>query len=481
LRSAAVPLVLAVNSLLALVGRQLPDVNSRQISVTESDCTHNGRFHEKQWHYLMAPFRWNVVVCSRRAGKSKSAVLKGFRVLTSKPEARVAYVTLIRRNCRKYFYKPLVNLLRAKGILCSTNSQDLTIELDNGSFAQAFGCSTMAEVETVRGDAWDLVIVDEAQSFRDELIRALIDEAIMPSLTDRKGGLDFLGTPPPAGQVGFFWEIFSSGNFEKHSWTLFDNPWIDTSELVEDVKVRGLTPEHAIYKREYLGLFVVDPDSLVFEYQPGRNDLTDDFDPDPEDSAWMFSMGIDLGYSDRDAISVLGWRKDDEKHRIGEAWTWQQNHLHLDQLSEVFLAAVRKWRPVAVVGDNGGHGATKCLKSLEARWGNLEIQSKPSSVADSVALVNDDLRAGKMLWEVNGILAGDAKLTTWVPGKKGIEISSSFHSDALAGMRYAHSCAYHFAGKAKKTAKTQDEIDCENLKKRKKLREAMLHGRAQYR
>jgi hypothetical protein len=488
---AILSLILAVvtmsNSLLALVERQLSDASASRAEIAEEDCTHNGRLHAKQWDYVTGPNRFNVVVCSRRAGKTSGTVRKAARMLMGKPGARVCYITLIRRNCRKLFYSPLVDLLHSKGIPCRTNTSDLMIESDNGSFLQCYGCQDSDDIETVLGDKWDLVFIDEAQSFRPGLLEDLVERVIWPSLSDRRGGLDFLGTPPPGGKVGYFWRMFDEGKFERHHWTVFDNPWIPSDEIQQDMEMRGLSPEHPTYRRDYLGEFAVDPDALVYEYKEvwndigGPNDVPGGAKIDPTDPAWFFSMGIDLGFSDRDAICVLGWRKNDEKHRLYEAWTWQKNHLHLDELSPIFLGAVRKWRPSRIVGDNGGHGAVKVLKSLEARWGHLPIEFKPSSVHDSVALVNDDLRAGRLLWQPKGILAEDAKLTTWDPKKVGEKIGGGFHSDALPAHRYAHSCACHFIGKVEKPVRTQDEIDYENLKKRKKLREAMLHGRAQYR
>jgi hypothetical protein len=455
---------------------------ARRSFVSEADCTLGDRFHAKQWRYVASTSRFNVGVCSRRAGKSRGAVRRAARVLMSKAGARVCYITLIRRNCRKYFHAPLIELLRAKGVSVSPNEQDLTMVLDNGSFAQCFGCSDSSEVETVLGDQWDLAIIDEAQSFRNEVIEELVERALMPSLLDRRGALDLLGTPPPAGPTGYFYKVFSEGKFERHRWTLFENPWIPAEDLTELIDSRGITPKHAIYRREYLGEFVVDPDALVFEYLAGRNDIEDGFRPDPDDPAtwkeWRCSMGVDLGFSDRDAINVMAWKPEDEKHRLVEAWTWQKNHLDIDELAEVFVAAVERWRPVRIVGDTGGHGAVKCIRSLESRLGHaVLIEAKPASVADSIALMNDDLRTGRMKWDPNGILVADAKLETWEPGRKKVKVSSAFHSDALPAARYAHSCAYHWTGKAPKKAETQDEIDRRNILRRKQMQNEYLTGR----
>lgn len=428
-------------------------------AITELDCTRDGKLHVGQWDYVSGDSRFNIGVCSRRAGKSEGAVRKAARKALGKSGARVAYVTLIRRNCKKYFFWPMLELLRNHNAGFDADQSDLIIKLHNGSFIQAFSVSELGDIETVLGDKWDQVIIDEAQSFRDDVIKELVIRGLFPQLLDRKGALDLLGTPPPAGEVGYFWETWAGGKFQRYRWTLFENPWIESSEVQELVDAVGLTPEHAIYKREYLGEFCVDPNSLVFEYMAGRNDVESlpfsiEKIQENERGTWRFSMGLDLGFQDRDAISVVGWRTDDPEHTLYECYSFQRNHQDVDKLAEEFTKAYRLWRPIKVIGDNGGHGATKVLKTLEARLGGIEIDSKPASVVDSIGLMNDELRTGRLKVDPKGIVANDFKLTTWKNGKRGVEMSDSYHSDILAALRYAIHGAQHFRGKAPKPPET---------------------------
>ncbi len=449
-------------------------------AITDEDCTRDGKLHVGQWEYVNGIFRFNIGVCSRRAGKSEGAVRKATKKALGKPGARVAYVTLIRRNCKKYFFWPVLELLRKKGAGFEADQSDLIVKLHNGSFIQAFSVSELGDIETVLGDKWDLVIIDEAQSFRDDVIEELVVRGLFPQLLDRRGTLDLLGTPPPAGEVGYFWNTWSSGKFQRYRWTLFENPWIESSEVKELVDAVGLTPDHAIYKREYLGEFCVDPNSLVFEYQTGRNDIdTLPFSMEKvqelDREVWRFAMGLDLGFQDRDAISVVGWRKDDPSHTVYECYSFQRNHLDVDKLSEEFIAAYKLWRPIKVIGDNGGHGATKVLKTLEARLGGIVIDSKPTSVHDSIGLLNDELRTGRLKVQPKGIIANDFKLTTWKAGKRGQEISDAYHSDILAALRYAMHGAQHFRAKGPKPPETLDQIRYRVMMDRQR-RESDLYG-----
>ena len=421
------------------------------VAVTETDS------FARQWEYVVAASRFNAVVCSRRAGKTEGAVRRAARLIAIKPGARVLYITLIRRNSRKLFFEPLRSYLIAKGVAFEANETDLTLHLFNGSYIECSSCSDLDDIDKHRGDKWDLVLLDEAQAVRDEVVRPLVDEAILPSLGDRRGSLDVLGTPAPAGPVGYLYEVFTEGRFQRFHWTTFENPHYPKGEIEELCKARGLTPEHPIYKREFLGEFVVDLESLVYEYQTGRNDLPATGCPDPDNDNWRYSIGLDLGFQDRDAIAVAGWRRDDPEHRLYEAWSFQKNHQDVDQLAAVFVDAYHKWRPQIVIGDTGGHGAVKVLKSLESRLGGITIQAKPASLLDSIGAVNDDFRTGRILLDPRGPIANDAKLTTWAPGKIKQEVSDAYHSDVLDAWRYAHWGARHFRGKASAPAKSLDE------------------------
>lgn len=149
-----------------------------------------------QWEYVTSSALFNAVCCSRRAGKTVGAVLRTARLLATKPGSRVHYVTLIRRNCRKYFWWPLQAELARLGWKFEANETDLILQVENGSWVQAIGVDDIGGVKAVKGDRTDLFMLDEAQENLDDVMRALIDVAATPMLTDTGGMLDLLGTVP---------------------------------------------------------------------------------------------------------------------------------------------------------------------------------------------------------------------------------------------------------------------------------------------
>jgi hypothetical protein len=229
---------------------------------------------------------------------------------------------------------------------------------------------------------------------------------------------------------------------------------------------RGIKTTDPIYRREVLGEICVDPNAMVFCYESPRNDVTADGMIDPRNPHFRCTMGVDLGFSDNDAIVVLGWLANDKQKRLYECHAWQGNELDYLKLADKFKAAVEKWRPVEICVDTGGHGARKIMESLRALFSVYKFRTKPASVADSIAMMNDDFRTGRFLVKPDGLIAHDASLVVWKPDQHGVEISETFHSDIMAAARYAHSCAYHYLAEP-----TQEEAQAEESDEDRRVRE----------
>jgi len=428
----------------------------------------------KQWSYIDFAGRFATVKCSRRAGKTYGHVLRTIKGCQTTPGYRVLYINLTATNADQQYFKRLCAELKRRNIDYRADNSMLMTYWRNGSFVRAMGCDNIGEVKTKLGDYWDEVIVDEMQSYADEVLHELIDRAAIPTLTDRRGRLICSGTPAVT-KAGRWYKMYTRDNFAHFFWTLFDNtsPGFcnELDPILEAYAVRGIKQTDAIFRREMLGEDCTDPDAVVFKYESPRNDLLfppsssrwecDGFFetsvPEPDHPAWRHVMGVDLGFSDHDAIVVLGWRDDDPEHRLYERWTWQKNHLDYLALAAVFEKACERWQPQEICADTGGHGARKIVESLRSVFNVYKFAFKPASVLDSISLVNDEFRTGRLLVDPDGLVAHDALLVVWKPDKHEVEISDTFHSDVMAALRYAHSVAHHYESAAVPPEENDDE------------------------
>ncbi len=411
----------------------------------------------QQWDYETSEVKFRLVLCGRRAGKTASILRRVIRKSVTCAGRKTLYVTLIRRNCRKLFWRPLLARLTAMGVSFEANEVDMTCRLANGALIEATSCDDVRSAGKIRGDFYDEVFVDEAQEPGDDVIEPLVEEVLFPMLIDRGGQLT-LSFTPPASMVGYVMDRLSDLRWSRFGWSMFDNKYIPRAQIEEMIAAKGLTPEHPVYQREILGMPVVDPESLAYEYDPARND----YDPATfkfEGPQWRHAMGLDLGFQDRDAIVVGAWDRDDATQKCRVRFTWQENHQDVDQLAAKVREVVKEYRPSVIVGDHGGHGAVKVLETLKNRMG-IMIQLKPADVMVSVGLVNDDLRTGRLLLPVGSELGRDLGLVQRTVNQRTrrIEINKKgYHSDLSEAMRYMHHGARHFTSKAPPPPETLEE------------------------
>lgn len=350
------------------------------------------------WAYETSAASRNAVCCSRRAGKTVAGARRAVRVLTTQPGAWVHVVSLIRRNARKHFWRPIKTLLDSLDWRYKANETEMLLELSNGSWLQCVGCDDSAGTKAVQGDRSSLFVIDECHLPNDDVLTLLVTVA-EPMLVDTGGMLDLLGLPPEV-EPSFFSDALDNPRWAPHHWDMFSHDLprpaaAKRAEVEEIIAQRGLTWEHPLVKRQYLGQRARDPSLQAYEYLAGRND----YDPATVDftrPGWVHSAGLDLGYQDRDALVVLAWRLDDERRRLYVRFAWQRNHLSTDSLAHVVAAARATYHPIAWTYDTGGHGAVKIGETLRERFG-IDLQPKPAAVDVSLGLVNDDLRTGRLL------------------------------------------------------------------------------------
>jgi hypothetical protein len=411
----------------------------------------------QQWAYETSEARYNVVMCGRQSGKTSGARRRARRMLGSRPGSRVIYATLIRRNCRKLFWQPIKEELQASGWSYKHNDTEMMMSLPNGSWMQALSCSGLDDLKTIRGDQADLFILDECQEPNDDVIDALTLKIVPPMLMKRKGMLDLLGTVPEVDPCTFT-ECIDSPLWRAFGWTPWDNPFVPNEEIQRTCDETGIGPGHIVYEREIMGKRLRDPSKLAYEYDPARND----YKPGSVDflqGQWRHSLGLDLGFQDRDAIVVLGWNRNDEQRKLYTRYTWQENHQDVDDLAKVVAEVVGQFHPQYIVGDHGGHGAVKVLETLRNRLG-IQIERKPVDVMVSVGLVNDDLRTGRLMLEAGSELGSDLNRVQRTVDRNTNRIvinKKGYHSDLSEALRYAHYAARHWASKAPKPEPTRDE------------------------
>ncbi len=205
------------------------------------------RPHPKQAEILASPARFRVLACGRRFGKTVYGLHRLVRpALDGRPVAWFA-------PSYKYLGEVWRDFGRAlKPVIARTNRTEGRIELITGGSIEFW---SLEDEDAGRSRKYAHVVVDEAAKCRN--LEAAWNGAIRPTLTDYRGGADFLSTPKGR---DFFWRAWTWGQdpleTEWASWQLptVCNPFIDPAEVEA---ARRQMPER-LFRQEFLAEFLDD-------------------------------------------------------------------------------------------------------------------------------------------------------------------------------------------------------------------------------
>ena len=221
------------------------------------------------------------------------------------------YITLARSSAKRIIWPELHKINRDFKLGGIPNESDLSFKFPNSSIIYCSGASDAPEIEKFRGlSNVALAYIDESQAFRSH-IRELVEEILIKRLYDTNGRLRLIGTPGPL-PAGYFYEASQSPQWSHHAWTLHANPWIEkksgtlqVAQLIQqDCDRKGVGLDDPSIQRECFGRWVLDSNSLLLNYDPIHNH----YETLPPGN-YVYILGMDFGFEDADAFSVLGWRE----------------------------------------------------------------------------------------------------------------------------------------------------------------------------
>lgn len=192
--------------------------------------------------------RFRVVNCGRRFGKTTLAIEEIKGKVLYKPR-RVCYVAPTYQQSRDIAWEQLKSEL--KPIITSVNESRLEIKVRTINGGESIILLRGWEsIETLRGQKFDFVILDEISSMRN--FWSQWNEVIRPTLTDNKGEGLFISTPK-----GFnhFYDLYNfqekDEDFKSFHFTSYDNPHIPSEEI--DKASRELPDDQ--FAQEYMADF----------------------------------------------------------------------------------------------------------------------------------------------------------------------------------------------------------------------------------
>lgn len=372
--------------------------------------------------------QYQAWVCGRRSGKTTGLLRRVLitsmlaRKKTSSDDVLIAYVAPTKNQAKRLIWDKLQSYTRGNSIEADYNNTELVCRIGDAQI-WVMGADNDRDVDRLRGFAYRLVVIDEAQSVTADLDN-LVNDVISPALADYRGRLILAGTPGPS-CMGYLHDVSTStdNTWSRHHWTVLDNPlfpawrnredWRGIAEkyLDEIRRARGWSADDPTYLREWMGRWARDDQALVYAYDPTRNDYSNL----PSGHQWHHVIGVDFGMDDAFALVVWAFAED---HRVlYQVDEYSISGKTVSDWARIISDRIARWSPMMIVADSGGLGKA-IISEMVTRFSLPIVAAEKKNKAAYIEVMNSDLRSGRVMVKHNSQLGRTWLALEWAPGKK---------------------------------------------------------------
>ena len=319
--------------------------------------------------------RFKVLNCGRRWGKTTLAVEIMLMRSFAKP-VKIAYIAPTIQQARDIAFAMLKKELQP--ILKDTNESRLEFKVKTQDNEESLIFLRGWEaIETLRGQAFDFLILDEVASMRNFWIGW--QEVLRPTLTDTKGGAMFVSTPK-----GFnhFYDLYNQElkdkDYKSFTFSSYDNPFLPKEEI-DNAKA---TIPIERFEQEYMASFQK-TQGLVYKEFSREKHL---YETLPENTYEKLG-GVDFGFRNPAGVLNIYFAKD--KFWVEDEWYKRER---TDAVIADYVAGY-KFDEVYPDPENAGG-----IEELKQRNINVrEVNKGKGSVIAGINRVKEAFITGKLM------------------------------------------------------------------------------------
>ena len=252
------------------------------------------RKHQAYIHQELSKYRYAVLCCHRRFGKTCMVLNHLIRsaLTNTNHNPRYAYIAPTYKQAKSIAWDYLK--FYTKNIPGTKwNESELRCDLINGARITLLSSENF---DSIRGIYLDACAIDEVA----QVSQGLIDEVIVPALSDRKGKLFLIGTPK--GMNNIFYDYYQKAQSDP-KWFLYkakssQTKIIDEEELSNALTVMG----KAKYDQEFECSFIGNLEGSIYGDLVQELDDKGNIGSVPYDPSLPVSTAWDIGYNDSTSI-----------------------------------------------------------------------------------------------------------------------------------------------------------------------------------
>ena len=252
------------------------------------------RKHQSYLHQQINRYRWSVLVCNRRFGKTVCMINHLIRsaLMSKLKNPRFAYIAPTFKQAKSIAWD-YMKQFTAKIPNTKFNETELRVDLPNGSRITLLGAENS---DGLRGIYLDGCVIDEYANIDGKLFA----EIIRPALSDRKGYCVFIGTP--AGMNNNFYDLYQHANGAE-DWFNYkakasDTKIVDPEELEKAKEVMG----EKKYLQEFECDWIANIEGAIYGEEIAKIEDKNQIARVPYDPTLPVSTAWDLGVADHSSI-----------------------------------------------------------------------------------------------------------------------------------------------------------------------------------
>ena len=252
------------------------------------------RKHQSYLHQQINKYRWSVLVCHRRFGKTVCMInhLIKSALMCKHKNPRFAYIAPTFKQAKSIAWD-YMKQFTDKIPSTKFNETELRVDLPNGARITLLGAENS---DGLRGIYLDGCVIDEYANIDGKLFA----EIIRPALSDRKGYCVFIGTP--AGMNNNFYDLYQHANGAE-DWFNYkakasETKIVDQEELDKAKEVMG----EKKYLQEFECDWIANIEGAIYGEEIAKLDDKKQLSRVPYDPTLPVSTAWDLGVADHSSI-----------------------------------------------------------------------------------------------------------------------------------------------------------------------------------
>ena len=340
--------------------------------------------------------RYKALNATRRSGKTVTEAISFMEIGEEFPKSNMVFGALTLDSAADIVWQEFKDLNKRGSYGCKFNETKKIMFFPNGSKVRLFGLDTSPkQMRKVLGQKLRKFSLEEAGSMSQDM-RKLFYQMVKPALADLRPNswMTLLGTCENIPNT--FFEGVTEGTetdlpWKVYKWTAQENPYMAKQwqeELDEMLKNNPKVVDASWFKTHYMNQWCADDDLLIIPIDKCEQvEFINDGNYD-------FVLGVDVGYNDANAFSILACHKN--KREVIIVKTFKEAELIFSEVAEIIKGIQRKYNIFKIVID----GANKQgLMEIRKRFHIPMDIAEKTGKATYLHLLRDDVICGYVLMD----------------------------------------------------------------------------------